>query len=202
MTRIKAIKLAVISAAMGVVVALAGCSSGTDITYIHWFTPETRIAQSDLVLRAVYMGVEEFEHPQVNPVDHTVLGTFLEPFRKYQPLIVYKGDVALDEVIYVAGETGALFSAGQPVALSVGSEYVLFLRDRPALEGDSKVLGGRRINHGGEPGIAQVVDSSLRILARDHYWEAVEERERSGVAEEPGRYSGFGIAELEALPAE
>ena len=123
---------------------------------------ESLVNRSERIVLAKYLGGDTHVIDRKNAYDGTVLGDITLLVRRFEIIGLLKGDAEAGDMTYVAVETAdSLFGWKMPndieyVRLSVGEDYVLFLREVPSVPEFEGQYGDVVWAHEFEPSIAQV----------------------------------------------
>ena len=130
--------------------------------YESYGDAEALVNSSVRIVFAEYLGGKTHVIDRKNAHDGTVLGDITLLVRRFKIIESLKGDAGAGEITYVAVETAdSLFgwkmaNSIEYVQLSVGENYLLFLRAVPSWPEFESQYGGVVWAHEFEPSIAQV----------------------------------------------
>ena len=143
---------------------------------------------SERIVVAKYLGGDTHVIDMKNAYDGTVLGDITLLVRRFENIGSLKGDAKAGDMTYVAVETAdSLFGWKMPndieyVQLSVGEDYVLFLREVASLPEFGDQYGDVVWAHEFEPSIAQIQSDTgdLRFKTTKRYRNAMDALSTSG----------------------
>ena len=130
--------------------------------YRSYGDAESLVNSSDRIVFVKYLGGKTHVIDRKNAHDGTMLGDITLLVRRFEIIESLKGDAGAGEITYVAVETAdSLFgwkmaNSIEYVRLSVGENYLLFLRAIPSRQEYEGQYGGVVWAHEFEPSIAQV----------------------------------------------
>ncbi len=130
--------------------------------YRSYGDAEALVNSSDRIVFAKYLGGKTHVIDRKNAHDGTVLGDITLLVRRFEIIESLKSDAGAGEITYVAVETAdSLFGWKMAnnieyVRLTVGEDYLLFLRAIPSRQEYEGQYGGVVWAHEFEPSIAQV----------------------------------------------
>ena len=162
---------------------------------------ESLVNRSERIVLAKYLGGDTHVIDKKNAYDGTVLGDITLLVRRFEIIGLLKGDAKAGDMTYVAVETAdSLFGWKMPndieyVQLSVGEDYVLFLREVASLPEFGDQYGDVVWAHEFEPSIAQIQSDTgdLRFKTTKRYRNAMDALSTSGA---PFELSEEGILAL------
>ena len=145
--------------------------------YRSYGDAEPLVNRSDRIVFVKYLGGKTHVIDRKNAYDGTVLGDITLLVRRFEVIESLKGDAGAGEITYVAVETAdSLFgwrmtNSIEYVRLSVGENYLLFLRAVPSWPEFESQYGGVVWVHEFEPSIAQVDpdNGNLRFKTTKRY---------------------------------
>ena len=149
---------------------------------------EGLVNNSERIVLAKYLGGRTHVIDRKNAYDGTVLGDITLLVRRFETIESLKGDAGPGDLTYVAVETAdSLFGWKMAndieyVRLSVGEDYLLFLRAIPSRQEYDRLYGGVVWAHEAQPSIAQVDPDTgnLQFKTTKTYWNAVNVLPASG----------------------
>ena len=137
--------------------------------YMSHGDTESPVNSSDWIVLAKYLGGDTHVIDMKNTYDGTVLGDITLLVRRFENIGSLKGNAEAGDMTYVAVEMAdSLFGWKMTnnieyVRLSVGEDYVLFLREVPSLPEFEGQYGAVVWAHEPEPSIAQIQSGTGKL---------------------------------------
>lgn len=134
-------------------------------TYLDYVDGEDLVRNSQRIVVAEYAGGKSHEVDMKNAYDDTVLGKTKLTVHQFKDTEILKGSVVSGGITYVSTKSADSYDMPggekrtfdrETVTLSVGTTYVLFLREAPSRPEYAGQYGDVIWAYAGEPGIAEM----------------------------------------------
>ena len=172
-------KILIVSSAVFVVGIITGVAvvpgfipfTGSTGTYLDYLDEEELVRNSERIVIAQYVNEDFHVVDMKNAHDNAVLGKITLTVQRFQNIESLKGNAAVGDMTYVAIKSSDSYNLPggeeifdrETVPLTVGNNYVVFLREVPPRPEYNGQYGDVVWAYVGEPGIAQIQADSDKL---------------------------------------